>query len=110
MRRASLNWWALMMVATVLSGAVTIKPALSQPPTMQWIDAKTGQPVPTVPLSGANFGGGTPAIINPSNPNQASNSKTGQNFVRVPIPAPAPPPAAEPLPPVVPAIIYEGPK
>jgi nitrate reductase NapE component len=61
-------------------------------PDGSWVDAQTGSPVPTVPLSGANFSigtgaaQGTPAVINPFNPNQAGNSKTGQNFVRVPCP------------------------
>ncbi len=67
-------------------------------PDGSWIDAATGQPVPTIPSGGIHL---EPASstqhpfrindvqVNPLNPNQASNSTTGQNFVRIPCPPPS---------------------
>jgi hypothetical protein len=60
-----------------------------------WIDAKTGQSVPTIPAGGIHLeptGSSQRAFrindvqVNPANPNQASDSRTGRNFVRVPCP------------------------
>ena len=62
-----------------------------------WIDAKTGKQVPTVPISGANLvgdpanaGAAGVAQMDGFDPkaDRAFNSKTGQNFVRVPCPPP----------------------
>ncbi len=63
-------------------------------PDGSWIDAQSGQPVPTAPESAANYGGATvqgtgAAQFDPENPNRAVNSKTGQTFIRVPCPQPA---------------------
>jgi hypothetical protein len=70
-----------------------------------WIDTKTGKPVPTVPLSGANLvaaaenagaAGVTQMEAFDPHADHAHNPKTGQTFVRVPCP---PPTAATPPPP-----------
>jgi hypothetical protein len=70
-------------------------------PDGSWIDAKTGQSVDTAPAGGTS----TTSTANPGNPlgypiphpdvqvdllnpNQAHDSKTGQNYVRVPCPPP----------------------
>jgi len=75
-------------------------------PCVCWIDAKTGKPVPTVPLSGINLigvqaeGAGVQAgvaLMDDPHADHASNPKTGQTFVRVPCPpqtaTTTPPPA-----------------
>jgi hypothetical protein len=57
-----------------------------------WIDTKTGKEVPTVPRSGVNLYGRDSAgvaITSFSDPDNAHNTRTGQNFVRVPCPPPA---------------------
>lgn len=60
----------------------------SRPTIYQWIDVKTGKPVPSVPLSGRNLGGGEGAGIarmEGYNPQavHAFNPKTGQNFAKL---------------------------
>ena len=57
-----------------------------------WIDAATGKQVPTAPASGANQGpthspdDPGDAKFDPSNPNRASDTRTGKTFIRVPCP------------------------
>lgn len=54
-----------------------------------WIDAKTGEPVNSIPGPSVYSDSGSLHVgWNSSDPNHASNPKTGQNFVRVPCPAP----------------------
>lgn len=63
-------------------------------PDGSWIDAQTGQAVPTAPASGANYGGATvsgsdTAQFDPSNPNRASTTLSGRTFIRVPCSSPS---------------------
>jgi hypothetical protein len=62
-------------------------------PDGSWIDAQTGQAVPTVPAGGVNQVGAATlnagaVQIDPANPNRATNSRTGKTYVRVPCPPP----------------------
>jgi len=47
-----------------------------------WIDVKTGKPVRTAPLSGANLGGTHAAQMSDANATTAFNPATGQNFAK----------------------------
>ncbi len=70
-----------------------------------WIDTKTGESVPTVPLTGINLGGSAEVSgatqMDGEDPkaDHAFNPKTGQHFVRVPCPPPPSPQQTGPIPP-----------
>src|ERR1700730_924769 len=84
-----------VILAGVSTCVLTLTTGFSQPAFAQdpckdacWIDAKTGEQVPTAPASGKNHGvganEGTAATFDPFNPNRASNPKTGQTFIKQP--------------------------
>jgi hypothetical protein len=83
-------------MAAVVAAISVSNTASAQAQAYCWIDAQTGQAVSTAPISGANFvanpanaGAAGTAIIDPLNPNRASNPRTGRTFIRVPCPPPA---------------------
>src|ERR1700687_673956 len=95
----SVLWWRFVALIAVVAPLllVSIQGGNAQTPYC-WIDAKTGQPVPVGPACGMTYIPGVTGPtglafprttvndvqVNPLNPNQAGNSKTGQNFVRQP--------------------------
>ncbi len=59
--------------------------AVAQATAYCWTDATTGQVVPTVPQGESAFIGGAQSVfVNKDNPNEASNIRTGETFVRRP--------------------------
>jgi hypothetical protein len=55
-----------------------------------WVNEQTGKPQPSAPQSGVNFGGSAGAGVARLSPDgkSATNSRTGESFVRVPCPPP----------------------